>query len=107
MRDKDTFSKSDPICILKGKNRQGFEVEFGRTEQIQNNLNPRFKSFVSLKVTGESLSELVCLRFTTPIAIEYFFEDKQDLEFLVYDIDDPRASLDKQDFLGSFKVIYL
>jgi hypothetical protein len=47
------------------------------------------------------------LRFTTPIPIEYFFEDKQELEFLVYDIDDPRATLDKQDFLGSFKVIIL
>lgn len=36
--------------------------------------------------------------------MDYFFEERQDLDFLLYDIDDPRAGLDKQDFLGSFKV---
>uniref|UniRef100_A0A8C5FPX6 Copine Vb n=1 Tax=Gadus morhua TaxID=8049 RepID=A0A8C5FPX6_GADMO len=41
--DKDTFSKSDPLCVLY---TQGVETkqwrEFGRTEVIDNTLNPDF-----------------------------------------------------------------
>lgn len=36
----DTFSKSDPLCVLFLK-RLGQWSEYGRTESIPNNLNPR------------------------------------------------------------------
>lgn len=36
----DTFSKSDPMCVLFLKN-MGQWCEYARTESIPNNLNPR------------------------------------------------------------------
>ena len=36
----DQFSKSDPLCVLFLKN-MGQWCEYGRTESIPNNLNPR------------------------------------------------------------------
>jgi hypothetical protein len=82
--DKDTFSKSDPFCVVKMKNSNtpAF-VELGRTEVAMNNLSPKFsKSFDVL----------------------WQFEIRQDLEFFIYDYDGGAAvascSLDAQDFLG-------
>ena len=39
LADMDLFSKSDPICVLFSR-KQGDWVEEGRTEVIQDNLNP-------------------------------------------------------------------
>uniref|UniRef100_A0A8B9LPY8 Copine Va n=1 Tax=Astyanax mexicanus TaxID=7994 RepID=A0A8B9LPY8_ASTMX len=59
--DRDTFSKSDPLCILY---TQGVESkqwrEFGRTEVIDNTLNPDF---------------------VRKYILDYFFEEKQNLRF--------------------------
>uniref|UniRef100_U3IFG5 C2 domain-containing protein n=1 Tax=Anas platyrhynchos platyrhynchos TaxID=8840 RepID=U3IFG5_ANAPP len=73
--DKDTFSKSDPLCVLY---TQGLDTkqwrEFGRTEVIDNSLNPDFvRKFV----------------------LDYFFEEKQNLRFDLYDVDSKSPDLSK------------
>uniref|UniRef100_A0A8C4M286 Copine family member 9 n=1 Tax=Equus asinus asinus TaxID=83772 RepID=A0A8C4M286_EQUAS len=59
--DLDTFSKSDPMVVLYTQSRASQEWrEFGRTEVIDNTLNPDFvRKFV----------------------LDYFFEEKQNLRF--------------------------
>lgn len=78
--DKDTFSKSDPICVLYTQAMGNKEWrEFGRTEVIDNTLNPDFvKKFM----------------------LDYFFEERQNLRFDLYDVDSKSANLSKHDFLG-------
>ncbi|KAM9369368.1 copine-5 [Phaethornis superciliosus] len=78
--DKDTFSKSDPLCVLYTQ-RPGCRQwrEFGRTEVIDNSLNPDFlRKFV----------------------LDYVFEEKQNLRFDLYDVDSKSPDLSKHDFLG-------
>uniref|UniRef100_A0A4W5NSF5 Copine 8 n=1 Tax=Hucho hucho TaxID=62062 RepID=A0A4W5NSF5_9TELE len=57
----DTFSKSDPICVLYTQGIGNKEWrEFGRTEVIENTLNPEFvRKFI----------------------LDYFFEERQNLRF--------------------------
>ncbi|KAJ8378213.1 hypothetical protein AAFF_G00245010 [Aldrovandia affinis] len=83
--DKDTFSKSDPLCVLY---TQGVETkqwrEFGRTEVIDNTLNPDF---------------------VRKYILDYFFEEKQNLRFDLFDVDSKSPDLSKHpsdlnDFLG-------
>ncbi|CAD8183858.1 unnamed protein product [Paramecium pentaurelia] len=75
LANMDTFSKSDPYVIMYVKrNNQWSEV--GRTEIIQDNLNPNFaKTFI----------------------IEYYFECQQPLKFICND-DDGNGQFD---FIGS------
>eukprot|EP00283_Hemiselmis_rufescens_P009182 CAMPEP_0173421716 /NCGR_PEP_ID=MMETSP1357-20121228/2720_1 /TAXON_ID=77926 /ORGANISM="Hemiselmis rufescens, Strain PCC563" /LENGTH=570 /DNA_ID=CAMNT_0014384659 /DNA_START=97 /DNA_END=1806 /DNA_ORIENTATION=- len=80
LQNKDTFSKSDPTCIVQMKGQDGRWNEVGRTEKVNNDLNPKFK---------------------TKIETDYLFEEVQDMQFLVYDIDGASAKLDDHDFLGS------
>ncbi|KAF3703377.1 Copine-3 [Channa argus] len=80
--DMDTFSKSDPLCVLFLSNSGSQWCEIGRTEKIKNSLNPRFsKAFV----------------------IDYYFEMVQKLKFDVYDIDTENCSLKDADFLGQLE----
>uniref|UniRef100_A0A8C6WSA6 Copine Va n=1 Tax=Neogobius melanostomus TaxID=47308 RepID=A0A8C6WSA6_9GOBI len=72
--DRDTFSKSDP-CNLPPT----CPFQFGRTEVIDNTLNPDF---------------------VRKYILDYFFEEKQNLRFDVYDIDSKSPELGKHDFLG-------
>uniref|UniRef100_A0A3P8ZV76 C2 domain-containing protein n=1 Tax=Esox lucius TaxID=8010 RepID=A0A3P8ZV76_ESOLU len=78
--DRDTFSKSDPICVLYTQGIANREWrEFGRTEVIDNTLNPDFvRKFV----------------------VDYFFEERQNLRFDLYDLDSKSDNLSKHDFLG-------
>ncbi|XP_037099254.1 copine-8 isoform X1 [Syngnathus acus] len=78
--DRDTFSKSDPICVLYTQGMGNKEWrEFGRTEVIDNTLNPDFvRKFI----------------------LDYFFEERQNLRFDLYDVDSNSANLSKHDFLG-------
>nr|XP_061809104.1 copine-8-like isoform X2 [Nerophis lumbriciformis] len=79
--DRDTFSKSDPICVLYTQGMGNKEWrEFGRTEVIDNTLNPDFvRKFI----------------------LDYFFEERQNLRFDLYDVDSKSANLSKhKDFLG-------
>lgn len=78
--DRDTFSKSDPICVLYTQGIGNKEWrEFGRTEVIDNTLNPDFvRKFI----------------------LDYFFEERQNLRFDLYDVDSKSSNLSKHDFLG-------
>ncbi|CAG5118026.1 unnamed protein product, partial [Candidula unifasciata] len=76
----DILSKSDPMVVMYTLDikTQKF-LEYGRTETIQNDLNPEFaKKFV----------------------IDYFFEEAQRLRFEVYDIDSQSRNLKDHDFIG-------
>ncbi|CAJ1081774.1 copine-3-like isoform X2 [Xyrichtys novacula] len=80
--DMDTFSKSDPLCVLLMNSSGQHWTEIGRTEKIDNCLNPKFsKTFV----------------------IDYYFEMVQKLKFEVYDIDSENYSLQDADFLGELE----
>uniref|UniRef100_A0A3B3TGG1 Copine family member 9 n=1 Tax=Paramormyrops kingsleyae TaxID=1676925 RepID=A0A3B3TGG1_9TELE len=76
--DMDTFSKSDPgTCPLLLITLQ--PPLFGRTEVIENTLNPDFvRKFV----------------------LDFFFEEKQNLRFDVYNVDSRSCNISKHDFLG-------
>uniref|UniRef100_A0A914USU4 Copine-3 n=1 Tax=Plectus sambesii TaxID=2011161 RepID=A0A914USU4_9BILA len=77
----DLFSLTDPICILYIEDPIAKKwLEYGRTERIDNNLNPDF-----LK------------RFE----IDYFFEEKQLMRFELYDVDSKSEKLKKEKFIGS------
>ncbi|KAF4077923.1 hypothetical protein AMELA_G00193550 [Ameiurus melas] len=78
--DVDTFSKSDPVVVLyvQGIGTKEWR-EFGRTEMIENTLNPDFvRKFV----------------------LDYFFEEKQNLRFDVYNVDSRSSNISKHSFLG-------
>ncbi|XP_054478897.1 copine-3-like isoform X2 [Anoplopoma fimbria] len=80
--DMDAFSKSDPLCVLFMNSSGPHWCEIGRTEKIENCLNPKFsKTFV----------------------IDYYFEMVQKLRFEVYDIDSNTCSLNDADFLGELE----
>uniref|UniRef100_A0A8C0U5T5 Copine family member 9 n=1 Tax=Cyanistes caeruleus TaxID=156563 RepID=A0A8C0U5T5_CYACU len=74
--DMDTFSKSDPVVVLYVQVSGSSEwKEFGRTEVIDNTLNPDFvRKFV----------------------LDYYFEEKQNLRFDVYNVDSKSCSALKQ-----------
>ena len=57
-------------------------TQFARTELIKNSLNPRF---------------------SRAIQMDYRFEEVQQLQFSVYDIDNESSTLDDDDFLGCLK----
>ncbi|XP_069062241.1 copine-9 [Pleurodeles waltl] len=79
--DMDTFSKSDPVVVLYAQGIGNKEwSEFGRTEVIDNTLNPDFvRKFV----------------------LDYFFEEKQNLRFDVFNVDSRSCNISKhKDFLG-------
>ncbi|KAJ7370747.1 Copine-4 [Desmophyllum pertusum] len=80
--DKDTTSKSDPLCSIYIQDTHGKWVEHARTEKIQNNLNPDFAK---------------------GITIDYYFEMVQKLKFSVYDVDNETSSLGDDDFLGDME----
>ena len=65
LKDLDTFSKSDPQCRLY-ENKNGNWQEIARTEVINNNLNPDFK---------------------TSFTVAYYFEKVQHFKFMMVDVD--------------------
>jgi len=81
--DKDTFSKSDPqVTVYCRHSTRAQWLEVGKTEIIMNNLNPEFAK---------------------PIEMDYFFEEEQQLKFVVHDIDDfTGKNASKNDFLGEY-----
>ncbi|XP_011487055.1 copine-3 isoform X2 [Oryzias latipes] len=80
--DKDAFSKSDPMCVVFMNTSGSYWSEIGRTEKIQNCLNPTFSKSITL---------------------DYYFEMVQKLRFEVYDIDSEDCSLQTADFLGQLE----
>ena len=65
-----------PLCISL------FILQIGRTEQIQNSLDPQF---------------------TTMIETDYVFEEVQKMKFAVYDIDNATTTLADDDYLGAME----
>ncbi len=47
LRDLDTFSKSDPRCLIM-ESVNGSWVKRGATEQIQNSLDPDFATAITM-----------------------------------------------------------
>ena len=78
LRDLDTFSKSDPQCMIYEK-VNGNWVKKGQTEQLNNNLNPDFR--ISLTMA-------------------YWFEKKQEIRFVFIDGD----GAGDYDTIGSIEV---
>ncbi|OBS83752.1 hypothetical protein A6R68_22267 [Neotoma lepida] len=67
----------EPHCPRQS--HQHLLLQFGRTEVIDNTLNPDFvRKFI----------------------VDYFFEEKQNLRFDLYDVDSKSPDLSKHDFLG-------
>ena len=58
------------------------DFQVGRTERLDNTLNPRFSKAV---------------------LVDYFFEELQKLKFFIYDIDSPTGNLKMADFLGELE----
>ncbi|EPS66268.1 hypothetical protein M569_08509, partial [Genlisea aurea] len=86
LRDRDAFSKSDPMAVLYMKGRDGSLQEHGRTEVILNSLNPQW---------------------ITKFNVTYQFEMVQTLVFRIYDVDSQfhnvnvkELKLEDQQFLG-------
>ena len=70
----DALSKSDPQVemYMKEKNSEKWIIQ-GRTEVINNNLNPDFSTFIEC---------------------DYFFEREQQLRFMVFDVDNVKGDKD-------------
>lgn len=67
LSDLDTFSKSDPLCIISEYNETTEKwVKLGQTEHIRDDLNPNFRT-----------------RFT----LNYFYERRQLVKFEMVDVD--------------------
>ena len=77
----DVLSKSDPQVwvYLQDATQSGRWMQLGKTEVIQDNLNPKF---------------------TKSIVVDYYFEQVQHLKFVVLDIDKPTGSIEDQDVIG-------
>lgn len=87
LKNKDMMSKSDPICVVGLCELEGGEVtEIGRTEVVNDNVNPVWM---------------------TKFLIDYHFEARQMLVLSVYDwdkgskVDSKTAALNKKDLIGS------
>ena len=67
MVDLDVFTVSDPVVhvYMKNSSKDNYFL-VGKTEEIDNNLNPDF---------------------TTTFTLDYHFEKQQYLKFCVYDVD--------------------
>ncbi|XP_075259122.1 copine-8-like isoform X3 [Convolutriloba macropyga] len=80
LKDADLFSKSDPMVVVfvQEFGKESWR-ELGRTERIDNNLNPDF---------------------VRKFQMTYYFEQRQNLKFEVYDIDSNSRKLSDHDFLG-------
>lgn len=86
LRDRDVFSKSDPMTVVFTKRKDGMLQELGRTEVVLNSLSPSW---------------------ITKFDITYQFEMVQNLVFRVYDVDSQfhnvdvkMLKLEEQQFLG-------
>jgi len=83
LEDMDVFSKSDPFCVLYVKDSKSKQWHcFGKTETIDNTLEPHFqKKFI----------------------LTYKFEERQLLKFEVYDSDSDSSNLEDHDLIGSME----
>jgi hypothetical protein len=91
IKNLDTHSKSDCFCIVEEMDHRKQWVEVGRSEIIQNSLNPEW---------------------VTRFKYTYKFEESQKIRVKIYDADNDAADTSKlnlaqQDFAGETGTIYL
>lgn len=83
MADLDVLSKSDPMCVMFMKDiKTNTYYELGRTETLDNQLNPDF---------------------ATKFTVTYYFEELQSIKFEIYDVDSASRNLKDHDFIGSLE----
>ena len=82
LKDKDVFSKSDPVCLLFEKYQERW-IEIGRTEMILNDLNPRWTKKFNINSNPQTSKQL---------------------KFEVYDWDNQSQKTNRQDFLGRAEI---
>lgn len=83
LADLDVLSKSDPMCIMFMKDiKANTYYELGRTETLDNQLNPDF---------------------ATKFTVTYYFEELQSIKFEIYDVDSASRNLKDHDFIGSLE----
>ncbi|TRY68359.1 hypothetical protein TCAL_04129 [Tigriopus californicus] len=83
LADKDLSSKSDPQCVLFLQQQDGQWNELGRTEVLQNTLNPKWQ---------------------TRFVVDFHFEARQNVRFMVIDSDNKARKITKHDNLGSLEL---
>ncbi|XP_054924438.1 copine-8-like isoform X1 [Dermacentor andersoni] len=80
LKQKDLLSKSDPMCVLFMRTCDTDQwLEVGRTETVRDTLDPNF---------------------VTKFLVDYYFEERQQLMFKMYDVDSKSVNLQNHDFLG-------
>lgn len=83
LADLDVLSKSDPMCVMFMKDiKSNTYYELGRTETLDNQLNPDF---------------------ATKFTVTYYFEELQSIKFEIYDVDSTSRNLKDHDFIGSLE----
>eukprot|EP00105_Crassostrea_gigas_P018815 XP_011437036.1 PREDICTED: copine-8 isoform X2 [Crassostrea gigas] len=83
LADLDVLSKSDPMCVMFMKDiKTNTYYELGRTETLDNQLNPDF---------------------ATKFTVTYYFEELQGIKFELYDVDSASRNLKDHDFIGSLE----
>ena len=82
LKSMDTFSKSDPICLLFEKINGRWE-KLGMTEQIKDSKDPDF---------------------ATAFTVAYFFEKVQNLKFVFLDGDGQMNDISDDDKIGEISV---
>ncbi|KAI3455153.1 hypothetical protein Pfo_011816 [Paulownia fortunei] len=92
LRDRDIFSKSDPMAVLYIKGRDGSLQELGRTEVILNSLSPKWIRKYTVTYQFEMVQNMVCRVY--------------DVDTQFSNIDVKALRLEEQQFLGeaSFKL---
>jgi len=80
LKNLDTFSKSDPWIIVKLQDNNGHYQNVGKTETINNNLNPEF---------------------ATTLTVDFFFEKHQKMAFKVLDGDGKEEDASDDDIIGT------
>eukprot|EP00027_Filamoeba_sp_ATCC50430_P000378 CAMPEP_0168556542 /NCGR_PEP_ID=MMETSP0413-20121227/8939_1 /TAXON_ID=136452 /ORGANISM="Filamoeba nolandi, Strain NC-AS-23-1" /LENGTH=553 /DNA_ID=CAMNT_0008587497 /DNA_START=38 /DNA_END=1699 /DNA_ORIENTATION=+ len=84
LKNLDITSKSDPqLYVFLQPPRTTTWTEIGKTEQIQDNLNPKFAQSV---------------------VVDYYFEEVQNMKFVVVDVDKPGRGWQEQDYIGALEI---
>lgn len=80
LEDRDVMSKSDPVCVFYVQDKRTKKyIEYGRTETISNSLDPQW---------------------TKTFFIDYRFEERQGLKFVIFDSDCDSSHVQDHDTLG-------
>lgn len=97
--NKDLMSKSDPILQIMLEGPSGF-TEVGRTECVKASRVPH-RFFVARTLTHLARQDNLNPQFTKSLTMEFYFEMRQTLRIVCYDMDNPRLPLEKQDYIGA------